>query len=35
MFGLTVTSPWPMRARISDETVGWASPSLWSGFGSP
>ena len=35
MFGFTEMRPWPMRGSSSDETVGCASPSRWSGFGRP
>ena len=35
MFGFGVTSPCAMRDRMSSETVGCASKSLWSGLGRP
>ncbi len=35
MFGFHVISPWAIRLRKSAEMVGWASPILWSGSGSP
>ena len=35
MFGFAVMSPWPSRGSSSEETVGWASNSLWSGLGKP
>ncbi len=35
MFGLGVIVPCWSRSRILPETVGWASPKRWLGFGSP
>ena len=35
MFGFGAIVPWAMRSRMRPETVGWDSPNLWSGLGSP
>jgi hypothetical protein len=32
---LTAMSPWPSRVSRSEEIVGWAESTLWSGSGRP
>ena len=35
MLGFGAIVPCAMRSSTRPETVGWASPNLWSGAGSP